>query len=426
MEATFYRYTVLVLLLCLLTTGGVQSEDIPADNSIRMLLVGDPFALAFQNTRNELETLSGKSIQLEIVAYTDVLHLLNLNARDIISSYDIVSFDVVWTGRLIQNNVLLDLTDLILASSILRPQEFLMSGYRASIYEGRQWGLPVQPHPELLWYRADLFEAAGLLLPETTDDVIAAAQALTDPSINQYGICWNGQRGQALGQQMSHFYAAFGQPLLNDSGFPSLNTDAALRAAEYALTLKVWSPPDILSMSWDQRILRFRQGGCAMTYAWSARTYLVENTAQSSIAGKIGYTGAPHAPGVTPVTPIGTWSLGIPANIGAREQIAWEFLEWLSSEDIQYLLAQNGNGGIPRAAWLQDDSLQALYPSFSTTYYLHLTFELQDWMRPPVPQWHQLENLLGTVYHDMLRGEITAQEAVSMVQQRAERIFINP
>ena len=391
--------------------------------TVRLLVVGDPFSIALRVSAQELGRRAGGNVEIEVVGYDDVRRLTLQNARDQQSAYDIVSFDSVWRGEYGAAGVLQPLNEWIAASAAtIRPDDFLEIAYALARYKDQQLGLPIQPHPELLWVRRDLFEQAGLKAPATTDELLAAARRFTKPAQGQYGLCWNGQRGQALGQQMAHFYAAFGQPPLDAQGRPTLNTPRGIAAARFAKSLLPYSPPDVLNMAWDHRPVRFAQGGCVMTYEWAARSYLVED-ASSPVAGRVAYEAAPHAPGAKPVTSIGSWSLGIPANIGARRDVAWQFLAWLTSPEIQRWLAQRGNGGMPRYSVMRDPALAQRYPAFATVARLGQSGELADWMRPAVPQWSALCDILGTVYHDMLRGELTPEQAAALAQQRAEALF---
>lgn len=404
--------------------GAVRAQETLLNGeTLHLVVVGDPFAVALENSLTELSAMAGGQIDLEIVSYDDMRDITLLNARDQESYYDIVSFDAVWMGEYAENSILLPLNERIDASSVVDPADFLEQGYQTAAYDDVQYGLPIQPHPELLWYRSDRFEEDGIAVPETTEELLAAAAHFTDAENNQYGICWNGQRGQALGQQMAHFYAAFGQPLLDDNGQPTLDTPRAVEAAQYALDLLPYSPPDVLNMAWDQRPVRFAQQGCMMTYEWAARTYLVEEDPTSQVAGKVGYAAAPHAEDSAPVTSMGAWSLGIPANIGPREELAWRALEWLTSPEIERLLAVNGNGGMPRYSILRDPELRARYPAFAVVDTLGSEGLLNDWMRPAVPQWPQMADIMGTVYHDMLNGQMSPEEAATEVQRQAQLLF---
>jgi multiple sugar transport system substrate-binding protein len=409
-----------------------ESASTPADpgapslrgETLRVLLVGDPFALAIEEASAELEQLTGTRFELEVVGYDDVRRLTLRNAQDKVSAYDLISFDVVWAGEYGKRGILLPLDEHLARSRAqVEPEDFLDIAFTQGRYRGRQLGLPIQPHPELLWYRADLLAADGLQPPRTTEELLAVARHYQKPESGRYGILWNGQRGQAFGQQMAHFYAAFGQPLLDDQGHPTLDTPKGVAAARFALALLKVSPVDVVNTAWDQRPLRMSQGSVAMTYEWGARADLVEQAPSSLVAGKIGYAAAPHAPGEAAVTPIGTWSLGIPSNIGPRRELAWSALAWLTSRETLKLLARHGNGGMPRKSLLRDPELVRRYPVFTVVDQLSQAGQLQDWMRPAVPQWPQLAEILGTTYHDMLLGRLKPEQAAALAQQQAEALF---
>jgi multiple sugar transport system substrate-binding protein len=401
-----------------------SSDSVLRGETARLLLVGDPFALAIQNAAQELEQLAEGKLEIEIVGYDDMRRLTLSNAQDKASAYDIVSFDSVWKAEFSDRAVLLPLDGLIAETrEQVEPDDFLDIAQAQSRHAGRQLGLPIQLHPEVLWYRKDLLAADGLQPPSTTEELLKVARHYTRPEAKQYGVLWNGQRGQALGQQMAHFYAAFGQPLLDAQGRPTLDTPKGVAAARFALELLKVSPPDVVNTAWDQRPRRIAQGSVAMTYEWGARTYIIEEESGSAMVGKIGYAAAPHAPGEAPVTPVGTWSLGIPANIGPRRELAWRTLAWLTSRPILELLARHGNGGMPRKSLLRNPELQRRYPVFALVDQLGQANQLQDWMRPSVPQWPQLADILGTTYHDMLLGQLTPEQAAAQAQRQALALF---
>lgn len=414
-------FAAIIALALLLSLPTLHAKAKDQHEELRLLIAGDPFALAILSLEEEIEETTGFDLAIEVVGYTDLLTLIVLNSRDLTSNYDIVAFDSLWVGEIATVNALLPLNDLIDQTPELNTDDFLKIAFESTVVDGIQFGLPIQPHPEILWYRQDWFDAAGIAPPQTTDDMLIAAEALTDAAIDQYGICFNGQRGQPLGQQMANFYAAFGQPLLDDDGQPTLDTPDAVAAATFVLELSQWAPPDITSIAWDQRIIRYRDGGCAMTYGWAARTILLDDAANPSIVDNTGFIAPPFA--AAPVTPLGVWSLGIPANIGERERVAWEFLVYIESEATLKQLAEYGNGGMPRYAILRDDRLIALYPAFPLVDQLYRDDSLQTWMRPAVPQWTALADILGTVYHDMLRGLLEPEEAAREAQRRAEALF---
>ncbi|MGC9468510.1 MAG: ABC transporter substrate-binding protein [Anaerolineae bacterium] len=57
-----------------------------------------------------------------------------------------------------------------------------------TLADGTVLGIPYYGAVQGIWYRADLFEEAGLAPPTTPEAILAAAEALYDPDASQYGI----------------------------------------------------------------------------------------------------------------------------------------------------------------------------------------------------------------------------------------------
>ncbi len=416
-------HTVLCMLLCALVQCKTQEEPPPEKHVVKMLLVGDPFAETISSLRKELEEQSGFTIELEVLDYDETRKFILDNIRLQSSEFDIVSFDVVWVGELAERKILQPLDHLLNQPTVQKDDLFPIT-LEVGSWNQTTYGLPIQPHAEILWYRKDLLEEAGVKPPTTTEEVLSVLEQVAKPEDGLYGICWNAHRGQALGQTMAHFYAAFGQALLDTDGMPTLDGPGAVRAAEYALQLKEHSPPDVLQMAWDHRIARFREGKAVMTYGWGGRSYLAESDPLSKVSGKVGYLPAPAAEGVAPVTPLGSWHLGIPANMDeSRIQRAEEFLAWITGESTIKLLSEKGNTGSSRFSQVRDEKLIRAHPLFPVMDQMAAKGVLSAEMRPSIPEWNALCEIMGTVYHDMLGGELTPADAAREAQRQALELF---
>ncbi|MCC5845178.1 MAG: extracellular solute-binding protein [Verrucomicrobia bacterium] len=385
---------------------------------IRMLLVGDPFAIAMSRSREEIEKQLGGKVELEIVGYNDGRRLTLLNARDEVSRFDLVAFDVVWLGEYHVNGILKDLSGRL---SVDRGA-FLDTAFSAAEMNGALYGLPIQPHPELLWVRRDLLEASGLPPPVTTEDVLALARRMHDPERQRYGVAWNAQRGQPLGQTMAHFFAAFGVPLLSEEGRPAFHSEAGLEAARFAKALVEFSPPDIYSMAWDQRTNRFASGQVAMTYGWAARAYVVEEEPYSAVRGQVIYLPAPHAFGRGPVTPLGVWAIGVPSNVQSVPRSV-QALEALFHSDVQETLVRRGNATPGIRSLAEHPELREQFPVLATIAELDANGQLRIEVRPRVPEWDALCEILGTEFHDMLLGKLSVEEAMNRAYTAAVALF---
>jgi multiple sugar transport system substrate-binding protein len=95
-----------------------------------------------------------------------------------------------------------------------------------------QLAVPSDGWAQLLVYRKDLFDAAGLAAPETYDDILAAAQALDSPEIA--GFTGATVPNDAFTQQtFEHLALGNGCQLVDDGGDVTLDSDECVAAFEF-------------------------------------------------------------------------------------------------------------------------------------------------------------------------------------------------
>ena len=130
-----------------------------------------------------------------------------------------------------------------------------------------QLAVPSDGWAQLLYYRTDLFEAAGLDAPETFDDITAAAEALDTPDVA--GITLATAPGDGFTQQtFEHFALANGCDLVDDEGTVELDSPECVEALDFFNTLAA-----DYSVSGNQDVDTTRatyfSGGAAMV-VWSS------------------------------------------------------------------------------------------------------------------------------------------------------------
>jgi multiple sugar transport system substrate-binding protein len=95
-----------------------------------------------------------------------------------------------------------------------------------------QLAVPSDGWAQLLVYRKDLFDAAGLAAPETYDDILAAAQALDSPEVA--GFTGATVPNDAFTQQtFEHLALGNGCQLVDDEGEVTLDSDQCVAAFEF-------------------------------------------------------------------------------------------------------------------------------------------------------------------------------------------------
>ncbi|MDG4649209.1 extracellular solute-binding protein [Roseibacterium sp. SDUM158017] len=408
---------------------------------VRILVHGDPTFMVMETLKRQFEQIVGTNIHQRAFSI-DRLHQEALrNAERKKSAYDLIAVDLPWIGEFAAKGVIRPLTD-IMDTDRIDPGDFHTAGWRATHWDGVPYGVPSQTTPELMFYRKDWFARDGLPPPATSADVVEAARHFHDPRNGRYGVAWNAARGTALGHTFMMTCAAFGQPIIDlpkvAGGYdadhlgarafrPTLNTERALAAARYLMDLLEYSPPDILSMSWYERVRPYAAGRVAMAYGYTLLAPYFELDETCPAHGNTGYLPHPHGPEGAPIAPVGGYAFCIPANLSEeRIEDAVEALIAFTSPAAQKLYVQNGSRTAPRYSVGADPEVRRLSPIFETVDQMSWRDELQFWPRPPIPQISELIRLCGHELHDMLRGLVTPEDALARVQARAEEALQEP
>lgn len=416
----------------------VLTEPLKLAGGLRVLVHGDPTFMVMDNLKRQFEQTIGTQIHQRAFSIDRLREEAIRNAARKASRYDIVAVDLPWIGAFAEQDILMPLNQ---AMEIARvdPADFHSAGWQAAHWGGKLYGIPAQTTPELLFYRKDLFAEAGLEPPTTTEALLEAAKTLHNPQKGRHGIAWNAARGTALGHTVLMTMADFGQPVLDlpaiaggfDTGHlaegqykVTIDTEAGLRAAEFLLDLLNYSPPDILSMSWYERVRPYAAGRIAMAYGYTLLAPYFELDESSPAYGQTGYLPHPAGPGTTPIAPVGGYVMGIPANLPEeRIQAAVEALLVFTSPEAQKLFVQNGSRTNPRYSVSSDPDVRRLSSIFEAVDNMSWRDELQYWPRPPVPEICDIVQICGEEFHDMLRGIVSPRDALRRAQERADALI---
>jgi multiple sugar transport system substrate-binding protein len=408
------------------------------DKTIRILSPIDPTFKTLSQFSSNLDELCGTNIEIVNLPLDELHDEIMENANRPKSRYDLIAVDLPWIGQLATEGII-DPIDDIMHESRYNPSDFHTAAFRGSAWQGQQFGLPIQPTAELLFYRSDLFAEAGLAVPSTTDDVLMAARVLHRSAMNLSGIVMNFGRGTPVAHTFIQTMADFGQPVINlnplgdefdisviekENYRPQLHTSAALETAEFLLELSKYAHKESMLCDWDRQIGIFSKGQAAMTYGWSVRAAAFELDETSPAHGHVQYIPHPPKSGKRTVSPIGGFSLAIPAGLGtARKKSSWKVMEYLTRPELLKWYVLNGNLTSPRFSTSADPEVQASSALIGEVDAMDRRGELQTWPRPPIPEFSALLSILGDEIHVMLQGERPPAEALSRAQNRIDQLM---
>jgi multiple sugar transport system substrate-binding protein len=191
-------------------------------------------------------------------------------------------------------------------------------------------GIPLYSELEILMYRKDLLQQAGLKVPQTLDELAHAADVLTDKKKGQYGICMRG-KGAATTTVFSGYLHSMGGSWADGQGNPALATPAAIKAFEYYGRLtREDGPPGGVNYHWLQCQSLMASGKAAMWTDSNIFAATLLNPAKSPVADKFSFAVFPAGPGGRKPAG-GGWYLSIYSK-SQHKDAGWMFMQWAISK----------------------------------------------------------------------------------------------
>ncbi|MDP9137078.1 MAG: sugar ABC transporter substrate-binding protein [Pseudomonadota bacterium] len=415
-----------VAVLCAHAPVPIAAAEKPYDGvTLNLASQNDQFATVMADLTPKFKDETGITVKVDILSYPDLLTKVTSDFIGHTKGYDLLTMDIVWAGQFAESGYTVDLTEWIKrdAAEIKVDDIYPVLMSALGNYQGKQVAFPFAGYANVLAYRTDLYAAAGLKPPETMEDLIAAAHQLTDPAKRQYGFVANGQKGPAVAQDWMQYNAQMGGSILGADGKPALNSEANVQSlATYKELFEKAAPPGAADYDWGGREESFRQGLAAHMQTWSIGAAGYNDPAQSKVVGKTGIMLAPPGKGLPKKYGVGGWGLAINNDIDQnKKEAAWLFIKWITSPAVHKEMNLKGAGSYLRISETHDADLLAKYPFLPV---LDQTFVNGDGeYRPRIPQYPQIQDILGTAVNAVLVGNSDPKKALDEAQDQAAKLF---
>ncbi|TFF25034.1 sugar ABC transporter substrate-binding protein [Jiella endophytica] len=212
--------------------------------------------------------------------------------------------------------------------------------------DDKLYAAPFYAESVLTLYRKDLFEKAGLEMPEkpTWDFIAEAAEKITDKDAGVYGICLRGKPG--WGENMAflgNMAREFGANYFDADWKPQFESDGWKKAVSlYVDLMTKYGPPGAASNGFNENLSLFGQGKCGMWMDASVAASFVTDPKQSQVPDQVGFAAAPCGTDNCPndgFNWLWAWSLAIP-NSSKNAEAAQTFISWATSKEYLDLVAE--------------------------------------------------------------------------------------
>ncbi len=287
-----------------LGVGGASAADKPFEGvTVNMLtFTGPQIAEPLQRRAPDFEKLTGATVHVITVPFSDLYNKLLTDFATGTNSYDAAVFAPQWMGDFIEPGYLEVLTQRVKGDAALKWDDIapFFRDFSAS-YKGDIYTIPLDGDFQMAYYRTDLLKEAGLEPPKTWDDYLAIAEHFNGKDLNgdgkaDYGSCiakkrnaqsyWfitsvagNFIQSQGTGQG-AFFDAETMKPLIDNDGFR--------KALDIYIETTKYGPPDEINLDVGDTRGLFTSGRCALTLDWGDIGTLAIDPKTSKVADKVG------------------------------------------------------------------------------------------------------------------------------------------
>jgi len=306
---------------------------------------------------------------------------------------------------------------------------------------GQLYALPFYAESSMTMYRKDLFEKAGMPMPEnpTWEFMYEAASKIHDPANGVYGACLRGKAG--WGENV-----AFITTMANSFGAQwfDMNWEPQFESAEWnnALTfyldlLTNYGPPQSYNNGFGENLALMNAGKCGFWVDATVAGSFVTDPGQSTVADKMGFAPAPYSKTQKGSGWLWAWALAVPVSSDSVDA-AKTFITWATSKEYSELVAKEyGIANIPpgtrKSTYANAEYMAAASFAQTTLDQMAKANPEDSTMNPnpytgvqfvTIPKFQSFANKVGQQFSGALSGKTTKDKALELSQKLVRREMV--
>ncbi len=342
--------------------------------TLNALLISHPFVDSLQPLLPEFEELTGITVTTEVLAEVPGFEKLLSDLSSGTGTYDVFMTSPLnnwqyatagWVEPLdayLENPALTGADDEVedFAPVIWAAGRWTLEPM-TGIGEGPVWAVPINFETYLLAYRPSIFEALGLEVPTTYEELLEVAPKLASQTADGqqvYGVITRFDKYWDLPYlTFGTMLESYGVQMIDADGNLGVCSPASIAATEdFIQLITEASPQGAGAFTWYEAL----QGFAAGQYALSVNEAdlfapVYEDPEQSQVSDDVGYAPTPLGPDGERMASAWIWQMSMNSASDSKDA-AWLFLQWLTSKATMVKTHLGGNmNPVRQSAWEDPD-----------------------------------------------------------------------
>lgn len=402
--------------------GGSPDRRAFEAETLRLVLKEGYEIEAIQEYKGDFEEATGATVEIEVYDEQTARQKFVLDSTSKTGAYDITSVSF-WHLPEYQRGGYLEPLDAYMKNQQdpwLNPDAIPESAQDVLSVEGELYALPHTVIGGMQFYRKDVFEKQGIEPPETTDEILAAAETLAEAEQSMVPFTGRGAPTFASMGTWLGWTWGYGAKLYDDKMCPqATNPDFVQGMSDFMTLMKDYGPKDAASLTFTQAGEKFSSGNAAMMFDTTGFGGIFEDPEQSSVAGSVGYT-LPQGPAGNPLQWTYIEGLGI-SSFSDKKELAWLFLQWrMSEETTTKEVKELGRLDVPNLDVIQSDWYSELAEEKGLGDY---TEKLpQSWENVTLEHWPSVPEFanIGDTFMQQISASIAGQKSIEAALEQAQ------
>jgi multiple sugar transport system substrate-binding protein len=317
-----------------------------AGTTLEVNLIKSPRGDTLQKYEKEFEALTGIKINSEQTPEQQQRQKTTIEFSSGRPSFDVVHISYhVQKRQFEKGRWLADLSAYIADPTLTPPgfwSDFAEAGKTFAMNDNAVGALPLSVDYWIIYYNKELFAKKNLAFPTNFDELVNAAETLTDVRSQTYGFVARGLKN-ANTPVWTSFMLGYDTYAVSPSGKLLTDTpDAIAAAALYQHLMTKTAPRGVTGFNWAECQSAFLQGRVGMWFDGVGFAPPLEDPEKSRVVGKVGYGVMPAGPKAHAAATTGD-GIGVAA-ASAHKEAAYLYCQWAVSKEIGSHMLQAGAG----------------------------------------------------------------------------------